>query len=80
MFISKLRYPERKENNSLTSRVQIQNSRNPWTVLRNGVQEAVRVPFLFLIFLTDINKKYRNEIEMDKRWQCELYGVCLFPN
>ena len=28
MFISKLRYPERKENNSLTSRVQIQNSQS----------------------------------------------------
>ena len=29
MFISKLRYPERKENNSVTSRVQIQNPQNP---------------------------------------------------
>ena len=29
MFISKLKYPERKENNSLTSRVHIQNPQNP---------------------------------------------------
>ena len=26
----------------------------------------MRVPFLFLLFLTDLDKKYRNEMEMDK--------------
>ena len=64
MFISKLRYPERKENNSLTSKCRLKNLKIHEL---NGIQDMVRVPFLFLIFLTDIDKKYRNEIEMDKK-------------
>ena len=63
MFVSKLECPQRRGNHSLTSRCRfknpkIHNLKNPRTALSPGVQAA----FLSPLFLTDLDKKYRNEI------------------
>ena len=66
MFISKLRCPERKEHNTLTSKCRF---KTPKIHELCYVMEfkTVRVPFLFPLSLVDLDKEYRNEIEMGKK-------------
>ena len=77
MFISKSGCTEHRGNHSLTSKCIFRNPKIHGYVLE---LKHVPVAYLFLLFLADLDKKYRNEIEMDKKYKCNLYGICLFLN
>ena len=65
MFISKLESPESRGNHSLTSKCIFRNPKihELCYVLK---LKPMPVAFLFPLFLADLHKKYRNEIEMNK--------------
>ena len=66
MFISKLGYPERRGNHSLTSKCRFKNIKIhdlPYILTSKPVPGA----FVFPLFLVDLDKKYRNEIEMGEK-------------
>ena len=66
MFLSKLWCPERKENNSLTSKCRFKNPKIhelPYVLKLKTRASCV----LFPLFLADLDKKYRNEIEMNEK-------------
>ena len=66
MFISKLGCPEGRGNHSLTSKCRFKNPK--LHELRYVLEFKTRaVTFLFALFLVDLDKKYKNEIEMDKK-------------
>ena len=65
MFISNLRSLERGGNNSLTSKSRLKNPKIHelrYVVEFKTHTRCVRVP----LFLVDLDKKYRNEIELYK--------------
>ena len=66
MFISKLGCPERKENNSITSKFRFKTAKihELCYVLELKPQP---VAILFPLFLANLDKKYQNGIEMDKK-------------
>ena len=66
MFIFKLRYQERQENNSLTSKCRYRTLRiHELCYLMEFKARASSV--LVSLFLADLDKNYGNEIEMDKK-------------
>ena len=66
MVISKLGSPESKENHSLTSRRRFKNLKihGPHYIL--GVKTCASC-FHVSLSLPDLNKKHRNDIEMDEK-------------
>ena len=36
------------------------------------------VAFMFPLFVADLDKKYRNETEIDKKYKCNVYRTSLF--
>ena len=66
MAISKVGCPERKGNHSLTSRCRL---KKPEIYELSYVLDfkPVSAAFLFHLLLDDLDKKYRNDIEMDKK-------------
>ena len=63
MFISKLRCPEMGGNHSLTSKCRFKNPKIH--ELRYVLElKTPASPVLVSLFLVDLDKKYRNEIEM----------------
>ena len=66
MFISNLWSLERRGNHCLTTKCRF---KTPQIHQRCYVMssKSVRVPFLFPLFLADLDKKYRKEIEMNKK-------------
>ena len=68
MFISKSESLESRGNHSLTSKCRFKNNKiHDLCYLLKLKTRRVSVPFLFNIFLADLDKKYRNEIEMNKK-------------
>ena len=66
MLISKLGCSERRGNQSLTSKSRFKNLKIqdlPYVLYF----KPVPVAFMFPLFLVDLDKKYRNEIETDKK-------------
>ena len=68
MLISKLESLESRGNHSLTSKCRFKNHKihELYYVLKLKTRR-VPVAFLFPLFLADLDKKYRNEIEMNKK-------------
>ena len=65
MFISNLGSPERRRNHSLTSKCIFKNPKLhelPYVLKLKTHGSCV----LFPLFLADLDKQYRNEIEVDK--------------
>ena len=67
MFLSKLGCPQRGGNHFPTSNCRIKNPKLHDLSLRRGLQNPCQFAFMFPLFLADLDKKYRNEIEMDKK-------------
>ena len=65
MFISKLECPEHRGNHSLTSKCRLKNPKS-MSCLTSLSSKAEPVASMFALFLVDLDKKYRNEIEKDK--------------
>ena len=66
MFISKLGCPERKENNSLTSKCRFKTLKID--ELCSLMEFRNRASSVLISFIpADLDKKYRNEIEMNKK-------------
>ena len=63
MFISKLWCQESRGNHSLTYKCRFKNPKSMNSVT-SWSAKPLPVAFLFLLFLADLDKKYRNEIEM----------------
>ena len=66
MFISNLESPERRRNHSLTSTCIFKNPKIyelPYVLKLKSRASYV----LFPLFLADLDKQYRNEIEVDKK-------------
>ena len=66
MFSSTLGCPERKETNSQTSKCRFKNLKIHELLLCPGVENPCQLHSCFPHFLADLDKKYRNKIEMDK--------------
>ena len=67
MFISKLESPESRGNHSLTSKCRFKNNKiHELHYILKLKTWRVPVAFFFPLFLADVDKKYRNEIEMIK--------------
>ena len=66
MFISKLGFPELRGNHSLISKCRIKSYKihDLHYVLDF---KTLPVEFMFPLFLADLYRKYRNEIEMDEK-------------
>ena len=65
MFISKLESPESRGNHSLTSKCRFKNPQiHELCYVMEFKTRASSV--LVSVFLADLDKNYRNEIEMDK--------------
>ena len=65
MFISKLGCSEHRGNHSLTTKCRFKNLKIkdlPYVLYFKPVQVAFMLP----LFLADLDKKYKNKIEMDK--------------
>ena len=68
MFISKLESLESRGNHSLTSKCRFKNPNiHELCYVLKLKTRRVPVAFLFRLFLADLDKKYRNEIEMNKK-------------
>ena len=68
MFISKLESPEIGDNHCLTSKCRLKNPKiHERCYVLEYKNPVVPRAFLFPLFLADLDKKYRNEIEMDKK-------------
>ena len=65
VFFSNLGCPEHRGNHSLTSKCRIKKLKSMTRVM-SFAGKPVPVPFLFPLFLADLDKKCRNEIEVDK--------------
>ena len=66
MFIFKLGCPQRRGNHSLTSKCRFKNPEIH--DLRYVLDWKTRASLVLLsLFLADLDKKYRNEIEMKKK-------------
>ena len=66
MFISNLGSPERRSNHSLTFKCRFKNPKIhelPYVLKLKTCASCV----LFPLFLPDLDKQYRNEIEVDKK-------------
>ena len=66
MFIFQLGCPESRVNHSLTSKCRFKNLKIqdlPYVLYF----KPLPVAFMFPLFLADLDKKYKNEIEMDKK-------------
>ena len=66
MFISKLGCPEIGRNHPLTSKCRFKNAKIHELCYVMDFKTRAS-PFLFPSFLADLDKKYRIEIEMDKK-------------
>ena len=68
MFISKLESPKSRVNHSLTSKCRFKNPKiHELCYVLKLKTRRLPVAFLFPLFLADLGKKYRNEIEMNKK-------------
>ena len=68
MFISKLGCPEVRGNHCLTSKCSLKNPKmHELHYVLQLKTRRVPVAFLFPLFLADLDKKYKNEIEMNKK-------------
>ena len=66
MFISNLESPESRGSHSLTSKCRLKNPKIH--ELRYVLElKTPASPVLFSLFLVDLDKKYRNEIEINKK-------------
>ena len=66
MFIFQLGCPESRGNHSLTSKCKFSNLKIqdlPYVLYF----KPVPVAFMYPLFLADLDKKYKSEIEMDKK-------------
>ena len=63
MFIFNLVCPEIRGNHSLTSKCRFKNP----DFVTSWSSKPVPLEFLFPLFLANLDKKYSNEIEMDKK-------------
>ena len=78
MFISKLECPEIGRNHCLISKCRLKKPKiHERCYVLEYKNPVVPRASLFPLFLADLDKKYRNEIEMDKKY-CNLYGIYLF--
>ena len=68
MFISKVESPESRGNQSLTSRCKFKTAKiHELRYVLEFKTQRVPVAFFFPLFLADLDKKYTNEIEMNKK-------------
>ena len=66
MFISKLGFLGSRGNYSLTSKCRFKNPKIHEVCYGLEFKTRASTVFLFPLFLADLDKKYRNEIDIDK--------------
>ena len=64
VFFSNLGCPERRGNHSLTSKCRFKKLKS-MTCVMSFTGRPVPFPFLFPLFLADVDKNYKNEIDME---------------
>ena len=67
MFISNLWSLKRRGNHSLTSKCRFKNPKIHELCYVLEFKTQLPGAFVFPLFLVDLDKKYRNEIEVDKK-------------